>query len=135
MIGFTCGTFDLCHFGHVLMFKEAKQSCEHLIVGVQTDPTIDRKDKNKPIQSLKERVGQVAAIKYVDEVIVYSTEKELYQLLSELKPDIRFVGEDWRGKDFTGKDIEGIEIIYNSRDHGYSSTALRNAIIKRLNIQ
>lgn len=128
-IGFTCGSFDLCHYGHVLMLEECKKKCSKLIVGVQEDPTIDRPNKNKPIQSLKERVGQVEAIKWVDEVIVYDTEANLLEYLKKNQEiiDIRFVGDDWRGKPFTGKSLP-IEISYNKRDHGFSSSELRKRI-------
>jgi len=129
-VGFTCGTFDLCHYGHVLMFQEAKESCDYLIVGVQTDPTIDRPRKNKPIQSIEERFGQVSAIKYVDDVVIYETEAELLDILKRLSPDIRFVGADWKGQEFTGHDLPGIKIVFNSRNHKYSSTALRKAVAK-----
>lgn len=128
-IGFTCGSFDLCHYGHALMLEECRGKCDKLIVGVQKDPTIDRPHKNKPIQSIEERVGQVKAIKWVDEVVVYETESDLLDYLSKNKNSIhiRFVGADWRGKPFTGKSL-GIEIQYNSRTHGYSSSELRKRI-------
>ena len=128
--GFTCGTFDLCHAGHVLMFKECKQFCDYLIVGLQTDPTLDRHDKHKPIQSLEERQIQLEAIKYIDEIVIYATEKDLYELLAknELGIDVRILGEDWKGKHFTGDDLP-IETVFNSRSHTYSTSDLRQRIL------
>jgi glycerol-3-phosphate cytidylyltransferase len=128
--GITCGTFDLLHVGHIAMFAEAKQHCDRLIVGVQTDPTVDRKDKNKPIQSTYERVVQIRACKYVDELFVYETEEDLYNYLAINKDlfDIRFVDENYKDVDFTGKDL-GIPIFYNSRKHTYSSSELRNRVV------
>lgn len=126
-VGFTCGTFDLCHYGHVIMFKECKDQCEKLIVAVQTDPNIDRPEKAKPIQSVDERVGQVWANKFVDKVIIYETEEDLMMLLRQIKPDVRFVGADHEGKEFTGHDIGNI--VYNTRTHSYSSSELKQRII------
>lgn len=125
--GFTCGAFDLTHAGHYLMFEEVRKQCDYLIVGLQTDPSIDRKNKNKPIQSIKERKIQLKACKYIDEILLYKTEKDLYKLLKKLKPDIRFVGMDWKGKHFTGDDLP-IKIIFNTRKHNYSSSNLRKRI-------
>jgi len=123
-IGFTCGAFDLLHAGHILMLKEARTMCDYLVVGVQTDPSVDRPSKNKPIQNFDERIMQVQAIKYVDEVMVYDTEKRLVELLKDLKPNIRIVGADWKGKKFTGHDLP-IEVYFNSRDHDWSTSDLR----------
>lgn len=127
--GFTCSTFDLLHAGHILMLREAKEQCDYLIVGLQTNPAIDRpKTKNKPVQSIVERYVQLQAVKYVDEIIVYETEKDLEDLLMFLPLNIRFIGEEYHGKDFTGKQIcvdRNIDIIYNSRTHRFSSTELR----------
>ena len=122
--GFTCGSFDLLHAGHILMLKEAKSVCDYLIVGLQTDPSMDRDYKNKPIQSVRERLIQISAVKYVDEVMVYETEEELYNLLVELKPDLRILGVDHEGKEFTGHDLD-IELYFNSRNHKWSSSELR----------
>lgn len=127
--GFTCGAFDLCHYGHVLMFEEIKRHCDWLVVGVQTDPSIDRAAKNRPIQCMEERVGQVRAIRWVDEVVTYATEADLYALLKESPPDIRFLGADWKGKEFTGHDLP-IENRFNSRDHSYSTSELRQRILE-----
>lgn len=131
-VGFTASTFDLFHAGHVVMLQEAKTKCDYLIVAIQTDPTIDRPDiKNKPIQSIVERQLQVKACKYVDEVIVYSTEKDLEDILKTLPIDIRILGVEYKDKQFTGKDIcliRNIEFYYNKRDHSFSSTDLRKRV-------
>ena len=128
IIGFTCSCFDLLHAGHILMLKDAKNQCDYLIVGLQTDPTIDRpKVKNKPIQSLKERKIQLKAVKYVDKIITYNTEDELYSLLQKTNPDIRILGSDYKGKSFTGDDLN-IKIYYHNRNHNFSSTNIRKKI-------
>ena len=126
-IGFTCSCFDLLHAGHIIMLKDAKNQCDHLIVGLQTDPTIDRSDKNKPIQSFQERKIQLEAVKYVNEIIEYNTEKELYELLKKLNPDIRILGTDYINKSFTGDDLN-IKIYYHKRDHDYSTSNIRRKI-------
>ena len=127
-IGFTCSAFDLLHAGHILMLKDAKRHCDRLIVGLQTDPTIDRPEKNKPIQSLEERRIQLEAVKYVYEVFTYDTEEELYKKLLDINPDLRILGSDYKGKSFTGDDF-GIEIYYHERNHNYSTTNLRKKIL------
>lgn len=128
-VGFTCSTFDLLHAGHILMLAEAKSICDYLIVGVQSDPTIDRPDvKNKPVQSIVERYVQLSAVKFIDEIIVYDTEKDLEDLLMFLPITLRVIGEEYRDKSFTGKNIcedRGIKIFYNSRTHRFSSSELR----------
>ena len=129
--GFTCSCFDLFHAGHIMMLKEAKSKCEYLIVGLQTDPTIDRPEKNKPIQSVVERFIQLESCKYVDEVVVYATEKDLIDILYTYPINIRFVGEEYKDKEFTGKDLEHIEMYYNSRRHSFSTTELRQRVIER----
>lgn len=111
------------------MFKECKTVCDYLIVGLQSDPTLDRVYKNKPIQTLEERKEILEAVKYVDEIIVYNTEAELHDILEKLDIDIRIIGEDWRGKEFTGHELP-IEIHFNGRDHGYSTTSLRKRVYK-----
>ena len=130
--GFTCSTFDLLHAGHITMLREAKKECDWLICGLQTDPTIDRPaSKNKPIQSLVERYIQLEAVKYVDQIVVYQTEKDLEDLLLTLDIDVRIVGEEYRNVNFTGQDIckqRGIEIYYNKREHSFSTTELRERI-------
>ena len=129
--GFTCSCFDLFHAGHIMMLKEAKSKCEYLIVGLQTDPTIDRPEKNKPIQSVFERFVQLDSCKYVDEVIVYATEKDLLDILHSYPIDVRIVGDEYKDKDFTGKNLEHIEMYYNSRKHSFSTTELRHRVIER----
>ena len=125
-IGFTCSSFDLLHAGHIMMLKECRDNCDKLIVGLQTDPTIDRPDKNKPVQSYFERYLQIEAVKYVGGICPYETEEDLTKLICHIRPDIRFIGEDWKGKKFTGHDL-GIETFYNRR-YGYSTTKLRQNI-------
>ena len=132
-VGFTCSCFDLLHAGHVLMLKEAKDQCDYLVVGLQTDPTIDRTTKNKPIQSVTERFIQLSAVKYVDEIVVYESEDDLLQILKAYNIDVRIIGEEYRDKNFTGKDIcerRGIEIYYNKRDHYFSSSDLRKRVFE-----
>lgn len=126
-IGFTCGSFDLMHAGHVLMLKEAKKVCQWLVVGIQEDPSIDRKDKNQPVQSYEERIEMVRSCKYVDETILYKTEKDLYDILKDVNPDVRIIGSDWKGKEFTGQDLD-IKIYYNTRNHDYSTSSLRTRV-------
>ena len=131
IIGFTCSTFDLLHAGHVVMLEEAKRHCDYLIVGLQTDPTLDRENKNAPIQSIVERQIQLSAIKYVDEIVIYNTEADLEDLLLTLPINVKVMGEEYKGKDFTGKQIckdRGIKLIYNGRDHSFSSTSLRKRV-------
>ena len=131
-VGFTCSTFDLLHAGHVQMLKDAKDECDYLIVGLQTDPTLDRPDsKNPPVQSIVERQIQLAAVKFIDEIIVYNTEQDLIDLLLTLPIDVRVLGDEYKNKDFTGKDIakqRGSKIVYNGRDHSFSSTSLRKRV-------
>lgn len=129
--GFTCSCFDLFHAGHIMMLKEAKSVCDYLIVGLQTDPTIDRPEKNTPIQSVFERYVQLDACKYVDEVVVYATEKDLLDILHSYPIDVRIVGDEYKDKDFTGKDLSHIEMYYNSRKHSFSTTELRKRVIER----
>ena len=132
-IGFTCSTFDLFHAGHIVMLEEAKRQCDYLIVGIQIDPTLDRSTKNKPVQSIIERQLQVKACKYVDEVILYSTEKELEDILMTLPIDVRVLGEEYMDTEFTGKEIclrRGIKFHYNKRDHYFSSTDLRKRVFE-----
>ena len=127
-IGFTCGAFDLLHAGHIVMLKEAKDNCDHLIVGIQTDPSIDRQEKNQPIQSVYERYIQLSAVKYIDEIIPYDTEESLLDLLEATPIHIRFVGEDYVERNFTGKGLH--EIYYTSRAHSFSTTQLRQRLLK-----
>ena len=135
--GFTCGSMDLFHAGHVLMLKEAKEYCNILIVGLQTDPTIDRPEKNKPIQSIEERTIQLEGCRYVDKIVMYNTEDQLRELLASLNNQYsregntfaRIIGADWKEKEFTGHDLN-IDTIFNSRNHNYSSSELRKRIYK-----
>jgi len=126
--GVTCGAFDLLHPGHLSYFREAKYHCETLIVLLQTDPAIDRPGvKSKPIQPVSHRSFQLWSCEYVDHVLVYETEADLYELLQLINPDIRFLGEDYVGKSFTGDDLN-IPIYYCKRSHALSTTVLRNKI-------
>ena len=131
-IGITFSTFDLLHAGHVAMLAEVKNHCDYLICGLQTDPTIDRPDtKNKPIQSIVERQITLSACRFVDEIVVYQTEKDLEDILLTLPIDVRILGVEYKDKDFTGRDIceqRGIEIVYNGRDHSFSSSSLRKRV-------
>lgn len=129
-VGFTCSCFDLFHAGHIMMLKEAKSNCDYLIVGLQTDPAIDRPEKNKPIQSVFERFVQLDSCKYVDEVVVYATETELLDILRSYPIDVRIVGDEYADKQFTGKDLN-MDIYYNRREHSFSTTELRGRVIKR----
>ena len=127
-IGFTCSTFDLLHAGHVQMLRDAKSQCDYLIVGLQIDPSVDRKEKNAPIQTIVERYTQLIGIKYVDEIIPYATEQDLEDILSLYTIDVRILGDEYRDKDFTGRDIcrlRDIEIFFNKREHRFSTSDLR----------
>lgn len=128
-VGVTVGAFDLCHAGHILVFKEAKTVCDYLIVGLHTDPSLDRPEKHKPIMAVEERRIILEAVKYIDEIFEYDTEAQLYEILKENTCgfDVRIIGEDWKGKFYTGHDLP-IEMYFNSRDHGYSTSELRNRI-------
>ena len=112
IVGITFGSFDLCHYGHVLMFIECKNYCDYLIVGVQSDQSLDRSEKNKPIQSHEERAGIVESLRYGDEIRLYDRESDLVDLLKEIKPDVRILGADHKGTEFTGHDLP-IKCIFN----------------------
>jgi glycerol-3-phosphate cytidylyltransferase len=131
-IGITFSTFDLLHAGHIAMLSEAKNHCDYLIAGLQTDPTIDRPDtKNHPVQSIVERQIQLSACRFVDEVVVYQTEQDLIDLLLILPVDVRILGVEYAEKDFTGREEcidRGIEIVFNGRDHSFSSSSLRKRV-------
>jgi len=129
-IGITFSCFDLLHAGHCAMLSEARAYCDILIVGLQTDPTIDRPEKNKPVQTVFERWVQLQALKDVDYIIPYATEQELVDLLLMIRPDFRIIGSEYKGKNFTGCDIEDIKVIYNRRDHSFSSSSLRKRIFE-----
>jgi glycerol-3-phosphate cytidylyltransferase len=126
--GFTCSTFDLFHAGHVIMLEEAKKQCDYLIVGLQTDPTVDRPYKNKPVQSVFERYIQLKACKFVDEVVVYATEKELRDILLSYPISVRILGMEYFNNSFTGDDLD-IECYFNTRKHSFSTTELRQRVV------
>ena len=136
-VGITFSTFDLLHAGHIGMLREAKANCDYLIVGLQSDPTIDRpKTKNKPIQTMVERYAQLNALKFVDEIVPYQTEEDVIDILELFQIDIRFLGEEYRDKEFTGKDIcrkRDIQLYFNKREHRFSSSDLRNRVTEREN--
>ena len=133
-IGITFSTFDMLHAGHIAMLSEAKNHCDYLIAGLQTDPTIDRPDtKNHPVQSIVERQIQLAACRYVDEVVVYQTEQDLIDLLLILPLDVRILGVEYEHQNFSGRvegDMRGIQLIFNGRDHSFSSSSLRRRVAK-----
>ena len=129
--GITFGAFDLFHAGHILMLQEAKTVCDYLIVCIQTDPSIDRKSKNSPVQSITEREIQVTACRYVDEVLVYETENDLLQILEETEWDIRILGDEYKDKDFTGRDLDLDKCYFNKRPHSFSSSELRLRVTKK----
>ena len=133
-IGITFSTFDLLHAGHIAMLSEAKNHCDYLICGLQTDPTIDRPGtKNRPVQSIVERQIQLAACRYVDEVVVYQTEEDLCDLLLILPVDVRVLGIEYEGQPFSGRDEcmhRNIEIVFNRRDHSFSSSSLRKRVVQ-----
>jgi glycerol-3-phosphate cytidylyltransferase len=131
-VGFTCSTFDLFHAGHIIMLKEAKAQCDYLIVGLQTDPTIDRKEKNTPVQSIFERFVQLQACKYVDEIVVYATEKDLVDILLSYPINVRILGEEYEHREFTGRSeciARGIKFYFNRREHTFSTTELRQRVV------
>ncbi len=132
-VGFTCSCFDLLHAGHISMLKEAKSHCDYLIVGLLTSPT-DRPDKNVPVQSVFERWVQLSAVKYVDEIIPFDSEKDLLDMLLVLQPDIRFVGEEYANTHHTGWDLP-MEIYYNKRRHYFSTTDLRARVVTAENLR
>ena len=129
--GITFGAFDLFHAGHVLMMQEARKVCDYLIVCIQNDPSKDRKDKNRPIQSIDERRIQIEACKYVDEIMIYDTEADMLEILNAVDWDIRILGDEYKNKDFTGRDETIDRCYFNSRPHTYSSTELRQRVIER----
>ena len=126
--GITFGAFDLFHAGHVLMFEEAKTVCEHLIVCIQTDPSIDRKNKNSPVQSIVERQIQVSGCRYVDEVLIYDSEQDVLDILSKKEWDIYIIGEEYKNKYFTAREKYLDKCYFNKRDHNFSSSELRQRV-------
>jgi len=133
-VGIVFSAFDLLHAGHIGMLREASANCDYLIVGLQTDPTIDRPmEKNKPVQTLVERYAQLNALKFVDEIVPYQTEKDLIDILELFQIDVRFLGEEYREKEFTGKDVcrkRGIELYFNKREHRFSTSDLRQRVVQ-----
>jgi glycerol-3-phosphate cytidylyltransferase len=133
-VGITFSAFDLLHAGHVKMLEEAKRQCEYLICGLQTDPTIDRPEKNKPVQTVVERYIQLKACKHVDEIVPYATEQDLEDILRAFKIDVRIVGEEYKEKNFTGRkycDENVIELYFNKRNHRFSSSGLRKEVLNK----
>ena len=131
VVGFTASAFDLLHAGHIAMLAEAKTQCDYLIVGLQNDPTLDRPSKNKPVQTVVERQMQLRGCRYVDEIWVYNTEKDLEDLLLMLPIDVRILGVEYEGKEFTGREIchkRNIKLYFNGRDHSFSSSNLRKRV-------
>jgi glycerol-3-phosphate cytidylyltransferase len=126
--GFTCGAFDLLHAGHVVMLEEARGQCDYLVVGLQTDPSIDRPEKNKPTQSIFERYLQLKACRFVDEIVPYDTEADLLNVLMIMQPNVRVIGQEYTDKSFTGRDLP-IELYFNKRKHSYSSSELRKRLV------
>jgi glycerol-3-phosphate cytidylyltransferase len=134
VIGITCSTFDLLHAGHIIMLEECKKYCNYLICALQVDPSTDRPEKNKPIQSLVERYLQLEAVNHVDKIIPYNNEEELLTIFASLDLDVRILGEEYKDKKFTGKEIcqkRGIKLVYNKRDHDFSTTSLRERIYQQ----
>ena len=131
-VGIVFSAFDLLHAGHIGMLREARENCDYLIVGLQTDPTIDRPtEKNKPVQTLVERYAQLNALKFVDEIVPYQTEEDVIDILELFQINVRFLGEEYREKEFTGKDVcrkRGIELHFNKRDHRFSTSGLRKRV-------
>ena len=132
IVGFTASTFDLLHAGHVAMLREAKSHCDYLICGLQIDPSVDRSEKNSPVQSIVERYTQLAAIRYVDEIIVYASEKDLTDILELYTIHVRILGDEYKDKEFTGRErceTLGIKLHFNSRNHRFSTTDLRKRLV------
>jgi len=119
----------LFHAVHIMMLKESKQECDYLIVGLQVDPTLERPEKNRPVQSIFERFTQVDACKYVDEIVIYSTEKDLMDVLQSYPINLRIIGEEYMHKSFTGKELD-IPIYYNKRKHSFSTSELRQRVMQ-----
>jgi len=133
-IGITLSTFDLLHAGHIAMLREAKTVCDYLICGLQVDPSLDREDKNAPVQTLVERYVQLAGVKYVDEIVCYQSERDVIDILEMFSIDVKIMGEEYKNKDFTGKDVcrrKGIHLYFNKREHRFSSSDLRKRVAER----
>ena len=133
-IGITFSAFDLLHAGHIKMLEEAKRQCDYLIVALQTDPTIDRPEKNRPSQSVVERYIQLKGCKHVDEIVPYATEQDLEDILRSFKIDVRIIGDEYKNQTFTGRSYceeKGIELYFNVRDHRFSSSSLRKEVAEK----
>lgn len=126
-VGFTCGAFDLMHVGHMLMLREAKEQCDHLVVGLHINPSVERPEKNKPVMSVEERMEMLKGCRYVDEMVLYKTEADLLGILQRMEIDVRIIGEDWLGKPYTGHELR-IPVYFNSRNHEFSTTNLRRRV-------
>lgn len=129
--GITASTFDLLHAGHIMMLREAKSQCDHLICAIQVDPSVDREEKNSPVQTLVERYTQLAAVRYVDEIIPYQSEDDLIDILKMYDIDVRIIGDEYKDKTFTGRATcasQGIEVYFNKRDHRFSTSDLRKRV-------
>jgi len=137
-VGITFSAFDLLHAGHVKMLEDAKRECDYLICGLQTDPTIDRPEKNRPVQSVVERYIQLKGCKYVDEIVPYATEQDLEDVLRSFKIDIRIIGDEYKNKQFTGRQYceeKGIALHFNKREHRFSSSELRREVQTKENLK
>lgn len=133
-IGITFSAFDLLHAGHIKMLEDAKRQCDYLICGLQTDPTLDRPEKNKPVQTVVERYIQLQGCKHVDEIVPYATEEDLEDILKAFKIDVRILGDEYKDKNFTGRSFceeKGIELYFNTRDHRFSSSGLRKIVTEK----
>jgi len=133
-VGITFSTFDLLHAGHIAMLREAKTVCDYLICGLQVDPSLDRPEKNAPVQTLVERYVQLAGVKYVDEIVCYQSEADVVDILEMFNIDVKIMGEEYREKEFTGKNVckrKGINLYFNKRDHRFSSSDLRKRVVER----
>ncbi|MBZ4043058.1 MULTISPECIES: adenylyltransferase/cytidyltransferase family protein [Flavobacterium] len=133
-IGITFSAFDLLHAGHITMLEEAKRQCDYLICALQTDPTLDRPEKNRPTQTVVERYIQLKGCKFVDEIVPYATEQDLEDILRSFKIDVRILGDEYREKNFTGREYcesKGIELYFNTRDHRFSSSGLRKVVAEK----
>ena len=136
IVALTASTFDLLHAGHIAMLREAKAQCDHLICALQVDPSLDRPEKNSPVQSLVERHAQLAAVKYVDEILPYCSENVLLDIINMYPINVRILGEEYRDKDFTGKDEcrkRGVQLYFNKREHRFSSSDLRKRVAEKEN--
>lgn len=128
IVGFTCSAFDLFHAGHLLMLKEAKEQCDYLIVGLHIDPSLDRPEKNSPVQSVLERWIQLQGCSYVDEIIPYETENDLLIILQNWDIDLRILGKEYMNIPYTGDNLS-VPVYFNSRNHAYSSSSLRTRVL------